>query len=188
MPTTPKPFKLTHQPKELTPSPKAYFDKSRPRVDAVIALNVLTLFYRYGRGHELPDAMEWIYNILLHRAYINGTRYYANAEWFLYYLTRLLRVSNDPTLKERFEPPLRTRVAERVGVAGDAYCLGMRVLACNYLGIDNHPDCQKLADMQLEDGGWEASCMYFFPGANREVGNRGASTAFAVKALEGWSK
>ncbi|KAJ6101118.1 HAD-like domain-containing protein [Penicillium canescens] len=169
-------------------SVQAYFDKSRPRVDAVISLNVLTLFHRYGRGHELPDTMEWIYSILLNRAYINGTRYYPNAEWFLYYLTRLLRVSNDLTLKERIESPLRKRVAERVGVAGDAYCLGMRVLACNYLGIDNHPDRQKLADMQQEDGGWEASCMYLFPGAKLEFGNRGASTAFAVKALEDWPK
>lgn len=84
--------------------------------------------------------MEWIYNILLNRAYIKRTRYCPNAEWFLYYLTRLLRVSSDPTLKERIQSPLRSRVAERVGAAGDAYCLGMRVLACNYLGIDNHPD------------------------------------------------
>ncbi|KAH8703758.1 HAD-like domain-containing protein [Talaromyces proteolyticus] len=167
---------------------QTYFDKSRPRVDAVVALNVLTLFHRYGRGHELPDTMEWIYSVLLNRAYINGTRYYPNAECFLYSLTRLLRVSSDPTLKERVEAPLRKRVAERVGGAGDAYCLGMRVLACNYLGIDNHPDRQKLADMQQEDGGWEASCMYLIPGAKREVGNRGASTAFAVKALEDWSE
>lgn len=132
--------------------------------------------------------MEWIYNILLNRAYINGTRYYPNAEWFLYYVTRLLGVSNDPTLQERFEAPLRKRVAERVGADGDACCLGMRVLACNYLGIENHPDRQKLADMQLEDGGWEASCMYMFPGADRKVGNRGTSSAFAVKALEDWAE
>ncbi|KAJ5150903.1 HAD-like protein [Penicillium canariense] len=167
---------------------QAYFDHSRPRVDAVISLNVLTLFHKYGRSHELPGTMEWIYSILLNRAYINGTRYYPNAEWFLYYMTRLLGVSSDLTLKERFEPPLRTRVAERVGANGDAFCLGMRVLACNYLGIENHPDRQKLVDMQLEDGGWEASCMYLFPGAKREVGNRGTSSAFAVKALEDWAE
>ncbi|KAJ5085721.1 HAD-like domain-containing protein [Penicillium argentinense] len=165
---------------------QAYFDKSRPRVDAVIALNVLTLFHKYGRGHELPDTMEWIYNILINRAYVNGTRYYPNAEWFLYYLTRLLHMSSDPSLKERIEPPLRKRVAERIGVAGDAYCLGMRVLTCNKLGIANYPDRQKLGSIQQQDGGWEASCMYLFPGAERKVGNRGATTAFAVKALENW--
>ncbi|CAG8896933.1 unnamed protein product [Penicillium egyptiacum] len=167
---------------------QAYFDESRPRVDAVISLNVLTLFYKYGRGHEIPGTMQWIYKILINRAYIQGTRYYPNAEWFLYYLTRLLRASSDPTLKEIIEAPLRVRVAERVGANGDAYCLAMRVLACDYLGIANFADRQKLVDTQQEDGGWEASCMYLFPGAKREVGNRGASTAFAVKALENWSR
>ncbi|KAJ5606271.1 HAD-like protein [Penicillium lagena] len=165
----------------------AYYDKSRPRVDAVITLNVLIIFHKYGRGHELPITLEWMFNILLNRAYINGTRYYANAEWFLYYMVRLLRESIDPTLEERFKCLLRKRVAERIGSPGDAYCLGMRVLACRYLGIENYPDRQKLVDMQQEDGGWEASCMYYFPGKKREVGNRGASTAFALKALEDWS-
>ncbi|KAJ5921060.1 HAD-like protein [Penicillium verhagenii] len=163
---------------------QAYYDKSRPRTDAVINLNVLILFHKYGRGHELPQTMGWIYDILLHRAYIQGTRYYPNAEWFLYYMTRLLRVSTDPTLSEKIKSLLRTRVAERIGASGDAYCLAMRVIACKHLGIENHPDRQKLAEMQLEDGGWEASCMYLFPGKNREVGNRGVTTAFAVKALQ----
>ncbi|KAJ6040799.1 HAD-like domain-containing protein [Penicillium canescens] len=167
---------------------QTYFDKSRPRVDAIVALNVLTLFYKYGRGHEIPFTMEWIYNILINRAYVQGTRYYPNGEWFLYCLTRLLRESSDPTLKEILEAPLRARVAEKVGSTGDACCLGMRVLACNYFGIDNSVDRQKLVDIQQEDGGWEASCMYLVPGAKREVGNRGASTAFAVKALENWSR
>jgi hypothetical protein len=53
--------------------------------------------------------------------------------------------------------------------------------------LGNHPDRQTLADLQQEDGAREASCIYFFPGATREVENRGVSTAFAVKALEDWS-
>jgi hypothetical protein len=128
--------------------------------------------------------MSWIYEVLFHRAYIKGTRYYSNAEWFLWHMTRLLRVSTDSTLRERIEGPLRTRVAERIGAPGNAHCLGMRVIACKYLGIENSRDRQTLSEMQLEDGGWEASCLYLFPVANREARNRGASTAFAVKALQ----
>lgn len=128
-----------------------------------------------------------MFNILLNRAYVEGTRYYANAEWFLYYMTRLLRASSDPTIKEKIESPLRERVAERIGAPGDAFCLGMRLLACNYLGLANHRDRETLANLQQEDGGWGASCIYFFPGAKREVGNRGVTTAFAVKALKDWS-
>ncbi|OOQ89910.1 HAD-like protein [Penicillium brasilianum] len=164
---------------------QVYTDKSRPRVDAIIALNVLTAFYKYGRGYELPRTLDWIQNILLNRAYIHGTRYYQSPEWFLYYATRLLVSSKDPSLKERLEAPLRTRLIERIGVNGDAFCLGMRLLACNSLGIENAPDKEQLASMQQSDGGWKPSAMYFFPTDKKEVGNRGTTTAFAVKALQG---
>ncbi|KAL2827593.1 hypothetical protein BDW59DRAFT_160236 [Aspergillus cavernicola] len=144
---------------------QVYVDKSRPRVDAVIALNAL--------------------NILLNRAYINGTRYYLSPEWFLYYASRLLAHSKDPSLKERLEAPLRTHLIERIGVDGDAFSLGMRLLACNFLGIKNHPDRERLASMQQEDGGWEPSAMYFFPTDRKQVGNRGTTTALAVKVSPG---
>lgn len=129
--------------------------------------------------------MDWIHNILLHRAYIHGTRYYQSPEWFLYYATRLLDYSRDPSVKVGFEELLKTRVCERKGVTGDAFCLGMRLLACNALGIENDVDKEQLASMQQEDGGWKASAMYLFPTEKREIGNRGTTTAFAVKALQG---
>jgi hypothetical protein len=79
---------------------EAYVDISRPRVDAVISLNVLTVFYKSDCGYELPETLAWIQGILLQRAYINGTRYYPNAVWFLYYVTHLLSAYNDQQLKE----------------------------------------------------------------------------------------
>ncbi|KAJ5092857.1 HAD-like protein [Penicillium angulare] len=164
---------------------QVYTDKSRPRVDAIIALNVLTAFHKYGRGYELPRTMDWIQNILVNRAYIHGTRYYQSPEWFLYYASRLLAYSKDPSVKDRIEVPLRTRLIERIGVNGDAYCLGMRLLACNSLGIENNRDKEQLASMQQADGGWKPSAMYLFPTDNKEVGNRGTTTAFAVRALQG---
>ncbi|KAL2808540.1 hypothetical protein BJX63DRAFT_424497 [Aspergillus granulosus] len=141
---------------------QAYTDKSRPRVDAIISLNVLIKFTLYDRTYELPETLDWLTNILLYRAYISGTRYYPGAEWFLYYLTRLLAASNgrDAALEERLLAPLTAWVTERIGAEGDAFALGMRILAY---------------------GVWEASCMYLFPGAKKEVGNRMASTAFAVR-------
>ncbi|KAL4899811.1 hypothetical protein BDW74DRAFT_171219 [Aspergillus multicolor] len=162
---------------------QAYTDKSRPRVDAVIALNVLVAFHLHGRGYELPQTLDWMYNILQHRAYIHGTRYYPTAEWFLYYLSRLLNASNDPVLHERLGPLLRTRVIERIGVTGDACCLGMRLVTCSALGIENFQDRERLVEMQLEDGGWEPSCMYLFPSEGKQIGNRSVTTAFAVAAL-----
>lgn len=129
--------------------------------------------------------MDCIQNILFHRAYINGTRYYQSPEWFLYYASRFVTYSTDPSLKVGFEDLLKTRVYERKGVAGDAFCLGMRLLACNSLGIENNVDKEQLASMQQEDGGWKASAMNFFPTEKKEIGNRGTTTAFAVTALQG---
>ena len=83
------------------------------------------------------------------------------------------------------EGPLKTRLIERIGVHGDAFSLGTRLLACNYLEIKNHPDREALANMQQEDGGWEPSAMYIFPTEKKTVGNRGTTTALAVKALQG---
>jgi hypothetical protein len=62
---------------------------------------------------------------------------------------------------------------------------GMRLLACNSSGIEKHPDRERLASMQQEDGGWEASMMYLFPTDKKVVGNRGTTTALAVKAPQG---
>ncbi|KAJ5513150.1 HAD-superfamily hydrolase subfamily IA variant 3 [Penicillium fimorum] len=141
-----------------------YLDTSRPRVDAVVCLNILTVFCMYKRGHQLPETLNWIYDILLNRAYMNGTRYYTTPEWFLYYMDRLLSRSNDQILRDRFESLLRTRVIERIGAEGDALCLAMR-LCC-------------------KDGGWGPSLMYLIPGSSRWLGNRSVTTAFAVKVLQ----
>ncbi|KAJ5383495.1 HAD-superfamily hydrolase subfamily IA variant 3 [Penicillium concentricum] len=163
---------------------KFYLDTSRPRVDAVICLNILTLFCMYERGYQLPETLNWIYDILLNRAYMNGTRYYTTPEWFLYYMDRLLSRSNDQILRDRFEGLLRTRVIERIGAEGDALCLAMRLCVCNSLGIANRPDIDALTASQCKDGGWGPSLMYLIPGSSRRLGNRGVTTAFAVKALQ----
>lgn len=60
----------------------------------------------------------------------------------------------------------------------------MRLLVCSALGIANSRDVATLRAAQLEDGGWEASFMYRFPGMGKELGNRGVTTAFAVRALQ----
>ncbi|OQE07917.1 hypothetical protein PENVUL_c011G08253 [Penicillium vulpinum] len=161
-----------------------YLDDSRPRVDAVICLNILTLFCTYNRGYQLSKTMSWINDILLNRAYMNGTRYYPTPEWFLYYMDRLLSRSNDQILRDRFECLLRTRIIERIGAGGDALCLAMRLCVCNSLGIANRPDFDTLTALQCKDGDWEPSFMYLFPGSGRRLGSRGVTTALAVKALQ----
>ena len=60
---------------------QTYFDPQRPRFDPVVCVNVLSLFYSYGRGHELEKTLRWVYDVLLHRAYTDGSRYYVGSDW-----------------------------------------------------------------------------------------------------------
>ncbi|KAB8231116.1 uncharacterized protein BDW43DRAFT_313441 [Aspergillus alliaceus] len=156
------------------------FDRRRPRIDPVICANILTLFYAYNRGHELPRTREWLYNVLRYRAYLDGTLYYATAESFLYHMCRLVRTSKDPTP----EWLLRKRVEERIKAPGDALALAMRLAVCDALSVANQQDLAPLLLLQCEDGGWGASRMYRFPQLDVWEGNRGVTTALAVKALK----
>ncbi|KAJ7439784.1 hypothetical protein FB451DRAFT_1445499 [Mycena latifolia] len=141
---------------------QTYFDHTRPRIDPVVCVNVLAL------------TRDWVHAVLLHRAYIDGTRYYLTGESFLYFLMRFLRQSNDPALDSMFKPLLKQGVEERIGTPGDALALAMRVLVCDYVKVGNAVDLETLLALQCEDGGWEIG-MY--------IGNRGLTTALAINAI-----
>lgn len=157
-------------------------DKTRPRIDPCICLNNLTAFYTYGRGTELSRTLKWVYEVLVHRAYIDGTRYYT-PECFLFFMARLL-TCEEPTLQSTLMPVFTERVQERIGVEGDAIALGMRIFACDVAGLKNVIDRQTLLSMQCEDGGWPIGWMYKFPTANVRIGSRGLATALAVSAFK----
>lgn len=158
-----------------------YFDHSRPRIDPVVCVNVLTLFYTYGRGKELSECLDWVRQVLISRAYVEGTRYYT-AEDFLFLLTRLIGCSDSLDL-HGLVPLLKERIQERVGTGGDALALAMRILTCQFVGIRNEADLRDLLPLQCDDGGWEIGWMYKYSGGIR-IGNRGYTTALAVKAIE----
>ncbi|GIK05378.1 hypothetical protein Aspvir_009487 [Aspergillus viridinutans] len=153
------------------------------RVDPVVCVNVLRVFYKHGRGHELQNTLHWVRDVLKSRAYIEGTRYYPTPEAFLYFLGRLLESANDVYLHRELFLLLRERVQERVGLSGDALCLAMRLLTCQYVGITDEADLAKLCSMQCEDGGWEPGWVYRYGKTDVRIGNRGLATALAVNAL-----
>ncbi|TFY71121.1 hypothetical protein EVG20_g1897 [Dentipellis fragilis] len=165
-----------------------YFDHERNRIDPVVCVNVLTLFYAHNRGYELARTLHWVRDVLKYRAYLNGTRYYATAECFLYFLSRLLSTSDDAELHAELEALLRARLQERVGTRiaddEDALALAMRLSACVSLGIDNDADLRALLALQSEDGGWDASWIYKYGSSGIMIGNRGVTTALAVHAIE----
>ncbi|KAG2138330.1 Haloacid dehalogenase-like hydrolase-domain-containing protein [Suillus clintonianus] len=162
---------------------QTYFDHHRPRFDPVVCVNVLTLFYSYGRGHQLDRTLQWIREVLLHRAYLDGTRYYVTPECFLYFVGRLLEISNDGYLAIHIKPLLIERVQERIGAEGDAMALSMRLCLCAYLGLRNNVDLRTLLPLQCEDGGWEIGWVYQYPSSGVKIGNRGLTTSLAVKAI-----
>ncbi|KAG2756101.1 HAD-like protein [Suillus brevipes Sb2] len=162
---------------------QTYFDHRRPRFDPVVCVNVLTLFYSYGRGHQLDRTLHWVREVLLHRAYLDGTRYYATPECFLYFLGRLLEISNDAYLALYIKPLLIERIQERIGADGDALALSMRLRLCAYLGLRNDVDLRTLLPLQCEDGGWEIGWIYKYGSSGIRIGNRGLTTSLAMKAI-----
>lgn len=155
-------------------------------LDAVVCCNVLSLFYLNGRGPELDDTLDWVYSVLEHREYIQGTRYYCTGDSFLFFLSRLLTVS--PAVRARFEPLFAIRVRERFGAEGDALALAMRIVAASHVGISDTVDHERLLGMQLSDGSWETGWVYRYGKTGILIGSKGLTTALAVNALGAYEK
>jgi hypothetical protein len=114
---------------------------------------------------------------------MDGTRYYVTGECFLF-LMRLLQQCGDMDLHARFKPILNERVAELVGTPGDAAALAMRVMLCEFLGVENESEIGVLLSLQCKDGGWEVGWIYRYGSSGTRIGNRGLVTALALKAIE----
>ncbi|KAL0571849.1 hypothetical protein V5O48_010117 [Marasmius crinis-equi] len=163
-----------------------YFDHSRPRTDPVVCINVLSLFLTYGRVDQMERSLQWVYTVLLNREYIQGTRYYTTAEAFLFFLSRMLRVcSPRDGILEKFLPLLQERIRERIGADEDPLTLAMRIIVCDYAGVENSVDYKTLVRAQQEDGGWEGILgMYRMGTSGDTIANRGLTTAMAIRAIQ----
>lgn len=125
--------------------------------------------------------MEWAFSVLKHRAYLDGTRYYTSAEAFLYFFSRLISLSSD--LYGRYSSTLRERLIERIGTPGDSLALAMRVVACASLGVRDEIDLRQLLAAQGSDGAWEDGWFYRYGQTGITIGNKGVTTALAMKAI-----
>ncbi|KAI0675418.1 HAD-like protein [Trametes maxima] len=163
---------------------QTYFDHSRPRMDPFVCVNVLSLFYENGRGQDLPKTLEWVYEVLLHRAYIGGSRYYMSADCFLFFMSRLMQRVDDLAVLNRLRPLFVERMHERVGVEGNSMDYAFRLLAGSTVGVQSPRDLERLLAAQCEDGGWDLCWFYQYGSTGVKAGNRGLSTALAIKAIE----
>ncbi len=132
----------------------------------------------------MSQTLQWVYEVLLHRAYIQGSRYYETAECFLFFLRRFISDCDDPVIHSRFYPLLKERVTERIGAVGDGLALAMRLIVCDFTGVRNDIDLQTLRTFQREDGGWDTGLIYKYGSSGLSIGNRGLTTAMAIHAIQ----
>ena len=145
-------------------------------------MNVLNLFYKNGRGHELPKTLDWVEQVLTNRAYIAGTYYYATADQFLFFLSRLLRNSSE--VRRRLGPILKERIVERFGAEADPLSLASRIIAACAVDTVDHRDLETLLSMQSEDGSWKDGWFYKFGATGISIRNDGVTTALAIRAIQ----
>ena len=183
---------------------QVYFDHSRPRIgdyfflygkvriisyltfiyaeDPICCVNVLALFYKHGRGHELQETFDWVTMVLKNRAYTAGTYYYVSGDLFLFFLSRLLEITSE--VRQRLGPMLQERVQERFGVEADSLSLAARILAAVAVDILDHRDLETLLSMQCKDGSWGDSWFFKTPRNGVRIRNDGVTTALAVHAID----
>jgi len=148
----------------------------------VVCVNVLTLFYENGRGHELPETLDWVEQVLINRAYISGTYYYVSADHFLFFLSRLLQ--NSAEIRQRLEPVFKDRVMERFGAEADSLSLAARIIAGTVVGLVDDRDLKTLLSMQCEDGSWGNSWFYHYGLSRIRIRNDGVTTALSIQAIQ----
>ena len=153
-------------------------------LDPTVCVNVLTFFYSNGRGSELQETFDWVYEVLKNRAYTNGTLYYYGADTFLYFLSRFLSVSI--YARQRIGQLFAKRVAEHFGTEGDALALAMRIHAAAVVDLYDSRDYERLRKMQEVDGSWPMGWMYRIAARGILIGNKGLTTAFAVSAMRNY--
>jgi hypothetical protein len=163
---------------------QVYFDETRPRICTNVLVNIVRVFYHYGRGADVQNELNHVRNVLLNRAYVNGTGVYLLAESFLYFLANLVEANPDKAEIQLLRRPLVARLWERVGRKDDSFAVAARVLACQAIGVWTGSDVSYLKELQDVDGGWEIGWVCRFGRSKKRIGSRGVATAFAIKALE----
>lgn len=163
---------------------QGYFSEDKVRVDILMCVNGLAIFHEYGRGHQLAPTEDWLYRVMVTRAFRDGTHYYPSADVFLYFVSRMLRKA--PLLCHRFGAVLRDCVLERKEASGDALAIACRLVAAARCGIRDEQNMEKLLLLQREDGSWDAGVVYQFTRFAGVAYHQGLTVALAVLAIEEW--
>lgn len=113
-----------------------YFDPSGERsgiVDHVVCVNALGLVGAVGRLDEAEPTLAFVHRMLQSGRWLTGSRYYASADTFLFFLARVAAVHRDA-----FAPMIdltRRALASRDGATDRPIERAQRVLAGRALGV-----------------------------------------------------
>ncbi len=172
---------------------QTYFCGDRPRVSPEVCVNVLRFFYRFCNGcdQRIAKTEDWVVQCLRNRAYIFGNRVYTTPETFLVLpVSALHRVWLGGAVSEAGEASRGLDRSVSTSPA-NALALALRLRACQIMGIDEallQPDYEKLLSLQEADGGWPAGHFCCMGRTGAKIGNRGLTTAVAVRILESFGR
>ena len=167
---------------------QVYFDDERPRTVAEVCCNILRMFHKFGFGSDprAKKSEDYVVDCLNNNACLDGTRHYSTPESFLYFVGRLYAETSSDTLRQRLSG-IKTQLMERLNVPANPLALALRLFACQTVGLDPEvyrKDLQTLLSLQEEDGGWPAGHFCRLGRTGTRIGNRGLTTALAVRILQ----
>lgn len=167
---------------------QTYFDPTRPRTTPEVCCNILRVFHKFGFGSDprTKKTEDYIVNCLDNNACLNGNRHYSTPESFLYFVARLYVETRCESLRNRLHA-IKPQLQERLNVPTNPLALALRLFACQSVNIDPQlykKDLERLKSLQDEDGGWPAGHFCCFGRTGARIGNRGLTTALAVRILQ----
>lgn len=173
---------------------QVHLDPNRPRIAPEVSANILTLFYSYGRGHEVQESLNYLQEAMALDEY-QESRYYFLPEPLFFYTWRLLcvasgsavgTINHDDLPKElhTLRDHLTRRVSARIGTErGNALCPAVRLLICHSLGIPNDVDVQILLDLQEDDGSFGKAWYVRYGSCGIKICHRAFGVVLATVAL-----
>ncbi|KAI0458929.1 HAD-like protein [Xylaria acuta] len=166
---------------------QTYFCKERPRITPEVCCNILRVFHRFGYGSDprAEKTKDWVVKCLENRACLNGNRHYSTPEGFLYFVARLY-VDGSEDLKQELAG-IHEELQERIDMPTNPLALALRISACQLVGVSPHcynKDLKLFMSLQEEDGGWPAGHFCCMGRTGARVGNRGFTTALAMKIIQ----
>ncbi|KAJ4128934.1 hypothetical protein NW768_007459 [Fusarium equiseti] len=164
--------------------PLCWFSKTRPRFCHVICANVFRFFAINEWSERLPGVYDFLCRMLESRAYLHGSRYYKNPDWFLYNLAGLCARRTWDSQLQRMRNLVVECVRERMGYNDDTLGAALRALSAQFLGFQSERDLRVLLEKQQLDGGWELTWLWGYGTKDVKIGSRGVVTAMALKAIQ----